>query len=37
MKASEILEIIACVGRLIFLLLEIKSARRKDDGHSDTS
>ena len=37
MKASEMLEIVACVSRLIFLILEIESARRDNDGHSDTS
>jgi hypothetical protein len=37
MKTSEILEILACVRRLIFLLLEIMNARRKNDGHSDTA
>ena len=37
MKASDILEIVSCVSRLIFLILEIESARRDNDGHSDTS
>ena len=37
MKTSEILEILACVCRLIFLFLEIMNARRNNDGHSDTA
>ena len=37
MKASDWLEIVSCVSRLIFLLLEIESARRNNDGHSDTT
>ena len=37
MKASELLEIVSCVSRLIFLLLEIENARRRNDGHSDTT
>ena len=37
MKASEMLELVSCVSRLIFLFLEIESARRDNDGHSDTS
>ena len=37
MKASEMLELVSCVSRLIFLLLEVEIARRNDDGQSDTS
>ena len=37
MKASEMLELVSCVSRLIFLIVEIESARRDNDGHSDTS
>ena len=37
MKASDVLEIVSCVSRLIFLLLEMETARRDNDGHSDTS
>ncbi len=35
MKASEILEIVTCVCRLLFLLLEVVNARRNNDGHSE--
>ena len=37
MKASELLEIVSCVSRLIFLLLEVEIARRNNDGQPDTS
>ena len=37
MKALDVLEIVSCVSRLIFLLLEMETARRDNDGHSDTS
>ena len=37
MKASEWLEVVSCVSRLIFLLLEVEIARRDNDGQSDTS
>ena len=37
MKASEVLEFVLCTCRFIFLFIEIKNARRRNDGHSDTS
>jgi hypothetical protein len=37
MKASEALEIVLCTCRFIFLFIEMKNARRRNDGHSDTS
>ena len=37
MKASEMLELVLCTCRFIFLIIEMKNARRRNDGHSDTS
>lgn len=37
MKASDVLEIVSCVSRLIFLLLEMETARRDNDGQSDST
>ena len=37
MKASDILEIVSCVSRLIFLFLEMETARRNNDGQSDST
>ena len=37
MKASDVLEIVSCVSRLIFLLLEVETARRDNDGQSDST
>ena len=37
MKASDWFEVVSCVSRLIFLLLEIEIARRNDDGQPDST
>ena len=37
MKVIEWLTIVSAIGKLILLAIEIRNARRSNDGHSDTS
>ena len=37
MKAFETLEFVLCAYRFIFLFIEMKTARRRNDGQSDTT
>jgi hypothetical protein len=37
MKILAILEIVAALGRIFLLAIEIENARRDGDGHLDTS
>ena len=37
MNVIEWLSLVSVIGKLILLAIEIKNARRDNDGHSDTS
>ena len=37
MKVIEWLSLVSAIGKLILLVIEIRNARRSNDGRSDTS